>query len=79
MVLQYDFYADERNIHSSGVDASMGESYTYANPLRYFADAMRAIFLKGCTLADTWPDLACLLGIGTVTTSLAVLSYRKTS
>lgn len=26
-----------------------------------------------------WPDLACLLGIGTVTTSLAVLSYRKTS
>ena len=52
---------------------------TYANPLRYFADAMRAIFLKGCTLADTWPDLACLLGIGTVTTSWAVLSYRKTN
>lgn len=52
---------------------------TYANPLRYFADAMRAIFLKGCTLADTWPDLACLLGIGTVTTAWAVLSYRKTN
>lgn len=52
---------------------------TYANPLRYFADAMRAIFLKGCTLADTWPDLACLLGIGTLTTTWAVLSYRKTN
>ncbi|MGN0188869.1 MAG: ABC transporter permease [Candidatus Cryptobacteroides sp.] len=52
---------------------------TYANPLRYYADAMRAIFLKGCTLADTWKDLVCLIGFGILTTSWAVLSYRKTS
>ncbi|MGN1215450.1 MAG: ABC transporter permease [Candidatus Cryptobacteroides sp.] len=51
---------------------------TYANPLRYFADAMRGIFLKGCTLVDVWEDLACLLGLGAATTAWAVLSYRKT-
>lgn len=52
---------------------------TYANPLRYFADAMRCIFLKGSTLADLWFDLVCLLGIGSVTTTWAILSYKKTS
>ncbi|MGN0202046.1 MAG: ABC transporter permease [Candidatus Cryptobacteroides sp.] len=51
---------------------------TYANPLRYFADAMRGVFLKGCTLADVWKDLVCLLGLGAATTTWAVLSYRKT-
>lgn len=52
---------------------------TYANPLRYFADAMRSIVLKGCTLADTWPDLLSLAGLGAFTTTWAVLSYRKTT
>lgn len=52
---------------------------TYANPLRYFADAMHSIVLKGCTLADTWPDLLSLAGLGAFTTTWAVLSYRKTT
>lgn len=52
---------------------------TYANPLRYYADAMRGIFLKGCTLADTWFDLVCLTGLGSATTTWAILSYRKTN
>lgn len=50
-----------------------------ANPLTYYADAMRGIFLKGSTLADTWKDLVCLMGIGTLTTTWAVLSYHKTN
>jgi len=50
----------------------------YLNPLTYFADAMRCIFLKGSTLADTWKDLVCLLGIGSITTAWAILSYHKT-
>lgn len=49
------------------------------NPLTYFADAMRGICLKGSTLADTWKDLVCLLGIGSLTTTWAVLSYHKTN
>ena len=28
------------------------EILTYANPIRYFADAMRSIFLKGAGLRD---------------------------
>ena len=55
------------------------EMITYANPLRYYADAMRSIYLKGGGLPDTWFDLACLMGIGAVTTLCAIKSYRKTS
>ena len=54
------------------------ELITYANPLRYFADAMRSIFLKGATLAELRLDLSCLLGLGSVCTFFAVKSYRKT-
>ena len=55
------------------------QAITYANPLRYYADAMRGIVLKGSTLADTWMDLLCLSGIGAITTAWAVMSYKKTS
>lgn len=39
------------------------EIITYANPLRYFADAMRSVYLKG----------------GTLTTLSAIMSYKKTN
>ena len=52
---------------------------TCANPMRYFADAMRCVFLKGSSLVDVWKDLVCLLAMGALTTSWAVLSYRKTN
>lgn len=55
------------------------EIITYANPLRYFADAMRSIYLKGGTLIDNWPNLACLAGIGILTTLSAIMSYKKTN
>lgn len=55
------------------------KAVSYANPLTYYADAMRGICLKGSTLADTWKDLVCLLAIGGGTTTWAVLSYRKTN
>lgn len=55
------------------------KAVSYANPLTYYADAMRGIVLKGSTLADTWLDLVCLLGIGGLTTTWAVLSYHKTN
>ena len=52
---------------------------TYANPLRYYADAMRSIFLKGSMLADVWYDVVGLLAIGTVSVTWAILSYKKTN
>lgn len=52
---------------------------TYANPLRYYADAMRSIFLKGSSIADVWYDAAGLLAIGGLALTWAITSYRKTS
>ncbi len=60
--------------------ASMPEwarTITYINPLRYFADAMRAIFLKGSSLADVWYDAAGLAVIGAGVVTWAISSYRK--
>ena len=50
---------------------------TYFNPMRYYADAMRAVYLKGSTPADVWYDAAGLAAIGTVMVSWAIASYRK--
>lgn len=60
--------------------ASMPEwaqSITYVNPMRYYADAMRAIFLKGSSPADIWYDAVGLAGLGAVTVTWAIVSYRK--
>lgn len=50
---------------------------TYLNPMRYFADAMRAVYLKGSTPADLWYDVAGLASLGTVMVGAAISSYRK--
>lgn len=54
------------------------EILTYANPIRYFADAMRSIFLKGADLRDNCLNLYCLLVQGLLFTFFAVNSYKKT-
>lgn len=55
------------------------KAITYLNPMRYYADAMRAIYMKGSTLADLWSDAAGLLVIGIGMVSWAILSYKKTN
>lgn len=52
---------------------------TYLNPMRYYADAMRAIYMKGSTFLDLWKDALGLLTIGSVMITWAILSYRKTN
>ena len=54
------------------------EILTYANPIRYFADAMHSIFLKGAGLSDNCLILYCLLVQGLLFTFFAVKSYKKT-
>ena len=55
------------------------KAITYFNPMRYYADAMRSIYIKGSTLADVWTDALGLLAIGTTMVTWAVLSYKKTT
>ena len=53
------------------------QAITYLNPMRYYADAMRAVFLKGSNLRDIWYDAAGLAALGAVMVSWAIMSYRK--
>ncbi len=50
---------------------------TYAVPVRYYANIIRGIFLRGSGLAVLWPDALALLGIGTLLLTLASLRFRK--
>lgn len=49
------------------------------NPLTYFIQVMRMLFLKGCGLSDLWPQLGKLLSFMFVFAVAAVWSYRKTN
>lgn len=55
------------------------QAITYLNPMRYYADAMRGVYVKGCTLSDLWVDAAGLLAIGSTMVTWAILSYKKTN
>jgi len=50
---------------------------TYAVPVRYYANIIRGIFLRGSGLAVLWPDALALLGIGTLLLTLASRRFRK--
>lgn len=53
---------------------------TLANPLRYFIESLRAIFLKGDSLLDSpflWWDLCALVGFALVFNLWAIVSYKK--
>lgn len=49
------------------------------NPLTYFIEVMRMVYLKGSGLADLGPQLIKLLGFMIVFIGWAVWSYRKTN
>jgi ABC-2 type transport system permease protein len=50
---------------------------TYAVPVRYYANIIRGIFLRGSGLAVLWPDALVLLCLGTLLLTLASLRFRK--
>lgn len=55
------------------------QAITYFNPMRYYADAMRAVYLKGSNPLEIWYDAAGLAAIGAAMVSWAIASYRKSS
>jgi ABC-2 type transport system permease protein len=47
------------------------------NPLKYFMDVMRSIYLKGSGICEMLPQLFSLIGFAVVFNVWAVISYRK--
>lgn len=52
---------------------------TVFNPLKYFMQVMRLVYLKGSSIADLYMQLGALLTFALVINCWAVLSYRKNS
>lgn len=51
---------------------------TYLNPLRYFIEIVRGLFLKGVGADVLWPQMLALAAFGTGVLTLAVVRFRKT-
>ena len=52
---------------------------TYVNPMHYFIDAIRTVFIRGGGLSSIWHQLAALAGIGLLMATWAIASYKKNS
>ena len=50
---------------------------TYAVPLRYFLDIVRAIVLKGVGIEALWPDVIALAIFGLLIMGAAARRFRK--
>jgi len=55
------------------------QAITVINPLKYFIQVMRAVFLKGSGIDELIPQMAALLIFAVGANLWAVLSYRKTA
>ncbi len=53
------------------------QAITIFNPLKYFMEVMRAVYLKGSSMGDLIPQLLILCGFAAGLNGWAVLSYRK--
>ena len=52
---------------------------TYVNPMHYFIDAIRTVFIRGGSLHETAHQVLALAGIGMLMGCWAVQSYKKNS
>ena len=50
---------------------------TYAIPLRYYADIIRGVFLRGSGLDVLWPEAVTLAGMGLAILTLAAMRFEK--
>ena len=50
---------------------------TYLDPLRYFMEIVRSLFLKGIGLQYLWPQVAALFVFGVAILGLSALRFRK--
>jgi len=52
--------------------------FTYLNPMRYFLELVRGIFLKGSGMDVLWPNFVALGVFGVTILALSVSRFRKT-
>jgi len=50
---------------------------TYLNPLRYFIEILRGIFLKGTGAATLWPQMVALAVYGVTVLGLSTVRFHK--
>lgn len=50
---------------------------TYLNPLRYFMEIVRGLFLKGVGVSVIWPQMACLVVYGVAILGLSAARFHK--
>jgi len=50
---------------------------TYLNPLRYFMDIVRGVFLKGSGVSVLWPQMCMLAIFGVTILSLSAMRFHK--
>jgi ABC-2 type transport system permease protein len=50
---------------------------TYLNPLRYFMEIIRGIFLKGTGIEILWPQILALSGYGILILIASALRFQK--
>lgn len=55
------------------------KAITLVNPLRYFIEALRSLYLKGSSLRDLMPRLCALSAYAAVVWVWAIASYRKSN
>jgi ABC-2 type transport system permease protein len=53
------------------------QAVTYAIPLRYYAEIIRGVFLRGSGMAVLWPEALTLLLMGIAILTVAALRFRK--
>jgi ABC-2 type transport system permease protein len=52
---------------------------TVVNPLKYFMEVMRSVYLKGSGMSELMPQLFALCGFALFFNAWAVLSYKKSA
>ena len=50
---------------------------TYLNPLRYFQEVLRSVYLKGSGLATLWQDMAAMGLLSVIMLTISVLRFQK--
>ena len=50
---------------------------TYLNPVRYFIEIVRGIFLKGSGVDVLWPQMLCMAVYGVVILGLSAMRFHK--